>query len=189
LWKGISKPITNLLKNEYEHLDARGSELKLDMFTVGKRPSKAAPTIIFSCENKACRQKAMALVDKRSIIAEGSGVLMAQSSRLPRLLALEDDSYLKLPKGVYANGPMKPCGLSVLVVREDLAPPRKATIGGFVCIDNEHYGFTTAHAFLEATAINIEEDTELDFSFYGSSEFDDSSDDDDLWTTSKGGLF
>jgi len=92
----------------------------------------------------------------------------------------------ELLRGVYANGPILSgsSGLSVLIVGKDYAQPRKATIGGFLCVNKEYYGLTVAHVFLEKKSLaKVEPDFE--FSFYG--EADDSSDDeDDLEMTSKG---
>lgn len=138
----------------------------------------------------------MDLVEKKSILANYPGVRMAQCSRLPGPLALGDglDSIsdsISVPEGIYAYSPVDSCALSVLVVAKDHAQPKKATIGGFICINNEYYGLTTAHPFYDAEIAPAVDD-DFEFAFYRQSELDDSSDDedeDDLEMTSKGNSF
>jgi len=192
VWKGIYQSITTLLEDHYEHLGTSGSELMVEMFMIGKKEKNASPTILFSCESKNARQKAMDLVNKKSRVLESHyGVRMAQCSRLPRLLALGDDvESMQLPEGVYSYGPVESSGISVLIVAKDEAPPRKATIGGFLYSGNSYYGLTTAHAFSAAKEISSSGDMDLDFAFHGASSDDESSDNDDeeglLEITSKG---
>jgi hypothetical protein len=180
VWKAVSKAITSLLDDQFEHLDAGGSDLMIEMFMVGRRMNSCSPTILFSCESKACRHKAMELVKKKAILASHPGVLMAESSRLPRLLALgEDSEILNLPPGVYGNGPFKSCGMPILISGSHGGALRKATLGGIICIDEDYYGVTTAHAFVETKQEGIREDGDIEFAFYGLGEPDDSTDDED----------
>lgn len=188
VWRSVSQLIRSLLEEKYEHLDARGSELLIEIYMIGKRPASASPTVVFSCENKCARQKAIELVDKQSILRNHPGVRMAQSSRLPRLLALDEDiESAHLLEGVYLNGPVNCSGLSVLVVSGDYTAPRRATIGGFICINNKYYGLTVAHAFQKrntspTTSMNVE----MEFSFFDHDEDSGSLDEEDHEMTSKG---
>jgi hypothetical protein len=188
LWKTLSKTIRNLLQEQFEHLDARGSVLHVEIFMVGKKSAKSSPTILFCSENKTLRRRAMELIEKKVISGIHPGVLVAHSSRLPRLLALEDHVPLgNIPDGVYAEGPLKSCGISVYIVARGSAP-RRATIGGFVSIRSEYYGLTTAHAFSEPGSAGLKEESQFEFGFSGLGEPEDSSDDEDylLELTSKG---
>lgn len=177
VWKDVSKRIINLLEDQFEHLDAGDSDLTFEMFMVGRRSTSSVPTILFSCESKSCRQKAMALVQKKSILAAYPGVLMAERSRMPKLLAQgEDSELLFLPSGVYLNGPLRTCGTSVLISFGPKRPTRIATIGGIVCIEEELYGVTAGHAFSEVKGTTNSDDNDVEFSFFGDSDPFDSSD-------------
>lgn len=190
-WKPLSKSIWNLLQAEFEHLDARGSVLHVEIFMVGKKIAKSNPTVLFCSDNKTLRRRAMELVEKKGIMTISTGILAAHSSRLPRLLAAGDMHQLSnLPEGVYAFGQIRSCGVSIYIIRKG-SPPRRATIGGFVLIQDEFYGLTTAHAFSETTSTATKAEAELELSFSGLGFPDDSSDDDGeddmLEITSKGG--
>lgn len=193
VWKIVSKEITALLDDQFEHLDTRGSEFMVEMFMIGKKPAKASPTILFSCESKSARQRAMELVQKKSLLGDHPGVRMAHCSRLPRPLALIDKlESLHLLEGIYAHEPLGVCTLSILVIDKDYALPRRATIGGFFSINNAYYGLTTAHAFREieqkAPEQKVAVDIDLEFSFYDETIDDSSDEDDDLEMTSKGSV-
>jgi hypothetical protein len=188
MWKDLSKTRWCLLDEQIQHLDARGSDLLFQIFMIGRRPAKSSPTVIFCSKNDTLRKRAMELVEKKVIVGNHSGVLVAHSSKMPRPLALEDDiSLLNLPEGIYTESPVKSCGISIFIITKGCSP-RRATIGGFVSICDEYYGLTTAHAFAEPEPISSEEDTQFEFGFSGLGEPDDSSDDDDysLELTSKG---
>ncbi|KAF4624241.1 hypothetical protein G7Y89_g13931 [Cudoniella acicularis] len=156
------------------------------MFMVGHKPTSSSPTILFSCNSKVCRQKAMELVEKTGILECYPGVLMAESSRRPKLLAPGDNLELPfLPAGIYTSGTLKRSGTFVLISSGDGRPTRKATIGGVVFVDNEMFGLTTAHAFSDTNDTNIESDgslpRNLEFSFHGLEyPYDDSEDEADL---------
>jgi hypothetical protein len=72
-----------------------------------------------------------------------------------------------LPSGVYVNGPLRSCGMDVLISTGPYRSPRKATVGGIVCVDNDYYGLTCVHAFSEAKTPDAGEDRDLEFAFYG----------------------
>lgn len=190
LWKAISGPIITLLEDEYEHLDAKNSELRVEMVMIGRKAVNAVPTILFCSEAKITRQNAMALVKKNGVLACHPTVHVAETSRLPRRLALGDDSNLPpQPQGVYLNGAFEGCGVSVLVSRDGVSPLKRATIGGFVSIHIEHqlYGLTSAHAFHDTTRVDHISDQDPEFAFYDVDPLiDDSDEDDDPVITSKG---
>lgn len=193
LWKTVYGPIITLLEDQYEHLDAKNSELMVEMVMVGRKATNAVPTILFCSDVKITRQKAMDLVKKNGILACHPGVQMAESSRLPRRLALGEDSKLPvLPTGVYMHRlgrPLASCGISVLISRDGIAP-KKATIGGIVCVEDRLYGLTTAHAFHEATEADRNSDQDLEFAFYDVDPlFDTSDEEDESVMTSIGGRF
>jgi hypothetical protein len=179
MWKDLSKTIWSLLDEQIQHLDAGSSDLLFQIFMVGRQAAKTSPTVVFCSKNGALRKRAMKLVEKKVILGNHPGVKVAHSSRMPRLLALEDAmSLLNLPEGIYAEGPLDSCGVSIYIVA-DGSSPRRATIGGFVCICSEYYGLTTAHAFAKPEPTCLEEGSEVDFGFGDLGEPDDSSDDED----------
>lgn len=163
----------------------------VEMFMIGRKAASSVPTILFCCEGKSPRQKAMDLVKKKGILDRHPGLQMAESSRLPRRLALGEDSELPLlPPGVYLNGPLGSFGIAVLISRDCVSPPRKATIGGIVCIEDDFYGLTTAHALDEAKGVEHNSDQDFEFGFYGLGQpVDGSDEEDDSMMTSKGERF
>lgn len=192
VWKIVSKAMTSLLEENIEHLEAKDSDLNFGMFMVGRRPEKCIPTILFSCERAPCRRRSMDLVHKKAILNDYPGVMMAESSLVPRPLATEEVPDLpNLSPGVYLNGPPHAYGTSILVSTVNGQRPRKATMGGFVWLGIEKFGLTAAHPFTEIQHIVEEKDTSVDFAFYGGVDpYDDSSDDEyDAYVTSRGELW
>lgn len=204
VWKMVSKPIHILIQDQYEHLETNGCGIMIDMFMIGKKPTNASPIILFRCETKSSREKAMNLVERKAILAKYPGVRLAQCSKFPKLLALgneqnwpdcksisddeespnnkeprNEEALSTLAEGVYVDGPMTSCGLPVIIVRAENTPPRKATIGGFVNVGGIYYGLTTAHAFLPTEELQVEEQ-DYEFAFYGSDDSGSSDEDSDL---------
>jgi len=176
VWEAVSKPIIDLLEDQHEHLNARGCHLGVDMFMIGRKEASSSPTVLFSCESKSPRQKAMEIVRKKGILTAYPGVLMAARSRVPQPLALGNEVGSPFyESAVYVNGPIRNCGPSILVSAIDDGLLRKATVGGIVCIDDEYYGLTAAHPFSETGERETSAEDELDFAFYGQEELDDSS--------------
>lgn len=189
VWNKVSKAIITLLEDKIEHLDARDSDLMVEMFMIGRKAKTSRPTVLFSCESKPCHRKAMELVQKKSILACYPGVLMAECSRLPKLLALGDGLEMRiLPSGVYLNGPLRSCGTNVLISGKHDKSCRNATVGGIVCVDDNYYGLTCAHAFSETKEKDTSEDPDLEFAFYEPDNPISSFDDEDYYTeiTSQG---
>jgi hypothetical protein len=123
----------------------------------------------------------MGLVKKKGILKDYPGILMAECSKLPRPLALvEELDAPQLPPGIYLNGPLLNFGTSVLVYSKEGFPPRKATIGGFVTIEDELFGVTAAHAFFPPEEEGPSDDENIEFAFFGDEEPYDSGDDEEL---------
>lgn len=176
-WKTISSQIRSYLEDQNEHLIFGDSPLIFEIFMIGRKPENSSPTILFSCENKESRLLAIDLVHKKGILASYPGILMAGSSRSPRQLAGEERDLLRLPLGVYLNGPVSGCGISILVSHNPKSPPRKATLGGILCIENQYYGLTTAHSFMETVKAKVESNLDDELVFYHLGEPDESSED------------
>jgi hypothetical protein len=51
-WKTVSRSIITLLEDQYEHLDAKDSELMVEMFMIGRKAACSVPTILFCCEGQ-----------------------------------------------------------------------------------------------------------------------------------------
>lgn len=181
VWKTVSKAIISLLEDQYEHLEAEGSELMVEMFMIGRKPTSSIPTILFSCESKTCRRKASVLVRKKGILTDHSGVLMAECSKPPRPLALDEQTDAPcLSPGIYLNGPLRNFGTSILIYSDEGRLPRKATIGGIITIDHELFGVTAAHAFFPSKDEEDSKTEDLEFAFFGDEDPYDSGDDEDL---------
>ncbi|KAF4625861.1 hypothetical protein G7Y89_g12303 [Cudoniella acicularis] len=186
MWKEASGAVIDLLQGQLDHLEAGDPELLVVMFMVGRKPTSSSPTILFISDNKRCRRKAMEFVDKKAVLNSYKGVLMAQSSRLPKLLALGEDLDIPiLPVGVYLNGPLRNFGTAVLVSGGSGRPGKRATIGGPVFVGNSLFGTTTAHAFhqAEVTASNQypQDGGDPEFAFYGLGDpYNGSEEDDNL---------
>jgi hypothetical protein len=59
--------------------------LLFGLYMIGRTKAQARPTIVFSCENKIQRQRAMKAVRESAILDEHPGVCLGESSRPPRL--------------------------------------------------------------------------------------------------------
>ncbi|KAH6672958.1 hypothetical protein B0J14DRAFT_60820 [Halenospora varia] len=168
IWKKVSKPILELLEDQFEHLEAKDQHLQIEIFMIGKGIATACPTILFSCLTKTCRQRAMELVEKCSILAPYPGVRTAACSKMPRPLAKD---MLPTPwlAGVYASGPVHQMGVSILVVRENGSLPRRATMGGIITLNKRRYGVTVKHVFEDTLDFPCgEESGDDEFEFFGS---------------------
>jgi hypothetical protein len=196
MWKGpngLSATIFSLLDDQIQHLDGQGADILFQIFMVGRQPAKTSPTVVFFSKNSTFRKKAMNLIVKKVLLENHPGVLAAHSSSMPHPLAAGDTIQVAdLPEGVYAEGPLESCGVSIYIVSKD-SLPRRATMGGFLCIGGEYYGLTTAHAFSESKPLSLKEDSgsESDVGFSGLGEPEDASDDEEylLELTSNGGKY
>lgn len=190
-WEIVQNQIIRLLDENYEHLGAEGCGIGIEIFMVGRRPSKSKPTIVFSCGSKPSRQLAIELVDKKGILSNFPGIKMAGRKAFPRQMAYEDSlNQRPYAQGVYIGGPIEACGVSVLVTTLDGSSLRRATVGGFITIQDKIYGLTTAHAF-QALKTEVVEPADYsddtDYEFYDQGNEDMTDDEDDIVeTTSRG---
>lgn len=195
VWKKVHKPILSLIKEEYEHLNAKGAKLLMEMFMIGRKEAKSSPTLLVSCELKTPRRMALDLIQKKSILSNYPGVLMAECSKFPKLLAPGDLSSLPyLREGVYLTGELGSCGTSVLVSVGDKTPSRKATIGGLVNVGDKTFGLMVGHVFENESEAQSEDsdlpssanqhqniiNDDIQFEFYGLGDSDYSSEGDDV---------
>ncbi|TVY81713.1 Cell wall integrity protein scw1 [Lachnellula suecica] len=179
IWRTASEQIINLLEDHFDLLDAQDADMVMEIFMIARKEAAPSPTILFRCQSKDARQKAMELVNAKSIMGPYPGVQMAACSMLPKSLVAEDFLGLPtLPPGVYSPDALRHCGVSINISGEQNGNVRKATLGGVVCIDGLFYGLTTAHACFGAPGVASDLETELDFALYGLNGIDDIADED-----------
>ncbi|KAH8674702.1 hypothetical protein BGZ60DRAFT_526656 [Tricladium varicosporioides] len=170
-WRCILRPIIQLLQDQAQDPDAQETDLMIEMFMIGQDPSTANPTILFSCQDPAIRQRAMELVSKSAILGtypQYPGIHMAECYRRWRPLAIEGEADVPdLPPGVYATEPLRHCGVSVLISEEQKGPPRRATLGGIVFIAGLFYGIITLYACGQTSLDEGEFEEENEFAFFG----------------------
>lgn len=80
--------IKDVLESQHEYLNEGvciRRVLLFGLYMVGRAKAQARPTILFSCENKMQRQRAMKAVRESAILDEYPGVCLGESSRPPRL--------------------------------------------------------------------------------------------------------
>jgi hypothetical protein len=80
--------IKNLLESQHEYLNEGvcvPRVLLFGLYMTGRTIEQARPTIIFSCENKAQRQRAVKVVRESLLLGAYPAILLADSSRPPRL--------------------------------------------------------------------------------------------------------
>lgn len=190
VWKEVHKLILSLIKEEYEHLNAKGTKLLVEMFMIGRKEAKSSPTLLVSCELKPPRQMALDLIQKKSILSNYPGIRMAACSKFPKLLAPGDlDSLPHLQTGVYLTGELGSCGTSVLVSVGNKIPSRRATIGGLVNVADKTFGLMVGHVFENESDVKFEDSDlsssanqhqhtikdDIEFEFYGLGDSEDSS--------------
>lgn len=77
VWGEISEAITNLLEGKFMVSTAEDADIIVEMFMIAQKMGNPSPTVIFRSQINAARQTAMDVVEKGSIMAPFSGVLMA----------------------------------------------------------------------------------------------------------------
>jgi hypothetical protein len=177
VWKAIAKPIVQLLQDHSAELDTKDMDLMIEVYMIGEEESTSCPTVLFSCQNKRIRQRAMELVKKSLFMRDYEGVLMAECARRRRPLAMEETTDVSaLPPGVYATEPLRHCGVSVLISGEQRGSPRRATLGGIVFIAGLFYGLITLYACKQNSSMANSPDLDPQFTFYDSEKEDDVTD-------------
>lgn len=139
----------------------------VEMFMIGEHESCSRPTILFSCKNGSRRQTAIIIVKEAEILAPYPGIVMAECSRMPKLLGGDRIADLNLEPGVYQDKKLGWPDVSILVVGKPAeCPPRRATMGGIIRIGVKLYGLTTKHAFLPAPCPHADDESDDDFAFF-----------------------
>lgn len=169
VWKIISNSLKTLVDDQMENLDVDNEEFMVEMFMTGKDKSDSRPTNLFSCKKESCQQTAMVIVNKAAILAPYLGVVMAECSRLPRLLRLlgsDEMLNLNLEPGVYQESPSISESSSILVVGNAAeSPSRRATMGGIIRIGTKLHGLTVMYAFSAAPSPLVDDDSDDEFAF------------------------
>ena len=135
--------------------------LSFDLYMIGRTEEFAKPTIIFSSENKTQRQRAQKLVRESGVLNQYPGIRLGESSRPLRLCRtsrplcdqsspgdIEMLDYQDSPAGsdacVYYSAQTN--GFHGIAITVPSRSMRKSTLG-LVCIKEELFGLTVAHAF------------------------------------------
>jgi hypothetical protein len=179
----IQQRVKDLLESCNEYLNEGEPVPRLMMYgvyMVGKNEKDAMPTLIFSCESRTSRRKAVKLIKESPILNEFLGVRLATSSQPPisfqplELMALDGEPR---PVSLADGGPIgvlvsrshqagNACGIPISINRQtrlNMANTRDATIGGILQTGNCFYGLTVAHPFFRTE--NAESPTKDSFEF------------------------
>jgi hypothetical protein len=157
--------IKELLESQHEYLNEGvciPRAILFSLYMIGRTEDHAKPTIMFSCENKAPRQRAVKIVRASTILDEYPSVGLGDSSR-PLILSRSpvplgdqnpsEDVQMSGDVLVYYFPPLIDAyGIPIAIgsTEDDRPHPRhKATIGGFICIEEELFGVTVGHIFLD----------------------------------------
>lgn len=134
------------------------------LYMIGRNVEKSNPTLLLSCEPKKPRQKALKLIRESGILQEYQGVQLAEASHAPTTLGqVRPLGCLKAAESdfVFFSPPEmnNVCSRAIFIMDQQVLGnsqstsfPQKATIGGFLRLNNgEHEdlycGMTVAHAF------------------------------------------
>jgi hypothetical protein len=168
------------------------------LYMIGKNEAKACPTLLFSCERKGPRRRAIELAKGEELLQAFPPIKLAESSRPPQ--SLEAPMLLGMEAKEDDNGPIASWIMSssneVLGPSEILYVPsqhvcgtiimakngfganktRIATLGGIICSRGKVFGLTAAHVFksgYDPTHLTTQCDSEFAFD----AESDEGSDD------------
>jgi hypothetical protein len=206
----VLQQIKNLLESQHEYLNEGvcvPRALLFDLYMTGRTVEKARPTIIFSCENKAQRQRAMKVVRASPLLDTYPAVLLGESSRPLRLsrepqqlgdMCSDDDAEMSglaelstySDRLVYYSHPLSSIhGIPVVIKdTENSLTSRKSTLS-IVRIGDRLFGITVAHAFIDPAGNHeTSEDGDMEFSLEHDNDEEDSEDEDFIGTTSRGEL-
>jgi hypothetical protein len=173
----------------------------------GQKVEKVRPTIIFSCENKAQRQRAMKVVRASPLLDTYPAVLLGESSRPLRLscepqqlgnMCSDNDAEMSgivelstySDRLVYYSHPLSSIHGILVVIKdtENSLTSCKSTLS-IVRIGDRLFGITVAHAFIDPTENNkTSEDSDMEFSLEHDNDEEDSEDEDFIGATSRGEL-
>ena len=188
----LFKEIKMLLESRHEYLNEGESvprAILFEVYMIGRNESFARPTILFCCERKPPRQRAMKLVRESLVLVQYPGVQLGDCSRPPGLtrqpvplfdpISEEDDpsSVRRFYSGVLYRPPIKSLFGVPVYVQLSHGHLRAATIGGFISLDDAIVGLSVRHVLdKDQNELNPEDfGTEMEFSL----EDDDFEDDED----------
>jgi hypothetical protein len=202
-----------LLESRNEYLNEKEPvpvPVILGYYMIGRSEKKSNPTLLFMCQKKVPRRKALNIVMESGLLSSYPGVLLAESPRSPLAsgpavsLGLDhlEPAILGRAFDIYLAPSISPSGM-LIHIQDDQggsAASRSATIGGLVYSENEelerkYYGVTVAHVFAQHVGDNLEspenddnEEDDIDFAFYrqGDDEEDEDEDEDFVEATSRG---
>lgn len=204
--------IKSLLESQHEHLSEGvcvPRAVLFGLYMTGRTVEKARPTIIFSCENKAQRQRAMKLVRESKLLDAYPAVLLAESSRPPRLSREPqqlcddrsvDDAHLSdvaephpfSDRLVYCTHPLsRTHGIPIIIKSTDETLTFRQSTLGIVRIGDQLFGITVAHTFISPSKTDTPgKDGDMEFSLEHDSddEDEDEEDEDFICATSRGKL-
>jgi hypothetical protein len=101
MWDRIEPEIRKILTHCDEDLVAQESiplPVLIGMYMIGKDEQSADPTILFSCQSRALRRKAMKIVKGSNLFQTLQGVELAESSEAP--LSMGSDEEQRYPSSV-----------------------------------------------------------------------------------------
>ena len=159
----LFKEIKRLLESRHEHLNEGEyvpRAILFEVYMIGRNETLARPTILFCCERKPPRQRAMKLVRESMVLAEYPGVQLGDCSRPPGLTCQPVPLFDPMPEdfdwllgggicSVLYRPPIKSLFGLPVYVQLSHGHPRAATIGGFICVGDTLVGLSVRHVFSE----------------------------------------
>jgi hypothetical protein len=197
--------IKDLLESQHEYLNEGvciPRAILFSLYMIGRTEDYARPTIMFSCENKAPRQRAVKIVRASKLLDDSPGVGLGDSPR-PLILSRSpvqlgdqnpnEDVQMLDNVLVHYFPPLTDLYGIPITIRNTkegrLLPPRKATIGGFISLEEELFGVTVAHIFLDDSSVQKScESDAMEYSLEFESEDEVIDDKDEVEITSHGKL-
>jgi len=180
MWGRIEPEIRKILAHCAEDLVAQESiplPMLVGMYIIGKDEQNAAPTILFSCQSRVLRRKAMKFVKRSNLFQTLQGVALAESSEAPLSMGSDEeqryynsvenlqmtDVYITPPRSMGSL-----CGIPIFTPNEKGQPltfTRVATMGGVLQQGDSYYGLTVAHSFLGTKEAQISSEESVEFYF------------------------
>ena len=174
--KSIFPAVKALLEERQDYLTEREpikSPVTFEMYMTGRRKEEANPTLLFCCSRVQPRKRAKEVVKTSQILRDHPALHIAHSKRSPQART-PIRVFVGPMKGikvggveafgeVYCISPVnRTCGVPVFMRRKD-GSFRKSTIGGIVQFNDQYYGLTVAHPFID-DGLESAEESEDDFS-------------------------
>jgi len=194
--------IKNLLESQHEYLNEGvciPRAILFSLYMIGRTEDRAKPTIMFSCENKAPRQRAVKIVRASKLLDDYPGVDLGESAR-PLILSRSpvqlggqnpnEDVQMSDDALVYYFPPLTDLyGVPIVIQNTGdgrSVPLRKATIGGFISVGEELFGVTVAHIFLDDSVVESFESDSMEYSLEYESDDEVIDDEEQVDITSRG---